>query len=52
MPAILREKLTHQIVYPLNWDEHEKWVEVNVCGQRQRFSPTDLETLDGKPLIL
>ena len=48
--CLLKEPFTNQQVYPLNWDEHEGWVEVYVNGERTKFAIQDLRTLDGQPV--
>lgn len=48
--AQIKETFTNQPVYPLNWDEHEGWVEVYVHGERTKFDITELKTLDDQPV--
>ena len=44
----LRERFTNQTVYPLDWDEENGTVLVNLLGERVEFEVEELETLDGE----
>lgn len=44
----LRERLTNQIVHPLDWSEEEGTVLVYLNGERVQLEVEELETLDGE----
>ena len=46
----LKEIHTNQIVYPLNWDENEGWIEVYLHGQRTKLTLDEI-TQNGKPVV-